>query len=117
MVTEASTVRLRRRTLQKVHLLDAVGSGRDVNLGLQASLGLILCGNRFLERVHGSRLDQVDGAASKAAARHARAKHARLLGSDLHHEVKFLATDFVVFTQAAMRRPYQAAESTQAFGV
>jgi len=96
-----------------VDLLDAVGGGGDVNLRLEPRLSMIFCGDVLLEGVYGGGFDEIDRAAAEAAAGHPRADDTGLRAGNFDHEVEFLAADFVIVAQAAMRVAHQATKPAE----
>lgn len=94
-----------------------VSRRRDINLRLHSRSGEVLRSDILLECLHGSGLDQINGAAAKSPAGHARADDTALRGGNFDHEVELFATYFVVVTKAAMRLAHQCSQSADVTGL
>src|SRR5882762_8808875 len=94
------------------HLLRAFGRWRNVNLRSQACPGEICRGYVAPEIGHGRGLYQIDGAAAKSSAGHARANQARLRNGNFHHQIEFPAADLIIVPETAMRFLQQWPEGT-----
>src|SRR6266853_4834229 len=96
-------------------LLRAVDRWGNENLWSQAGIGEICRGHFAPEITHGCALYQIDGAAAKPSAGHARANQAWLCSGNFHHQIEFLAADFVVVPEAVMRIAHQLPEGLAIF--
>src|SRR5215469_12436878 len=64
---------------------------------------LVIVGNGSSEFGDHFALDQVDGAASEPAARHARAINSFYLSGNVHHEIQFPAAHRIILIQTLVR--------------
>src|SRR5262249_43410752 len=89
------------------HFGHAISCIQNVSIRTHARARLIMAPQLVFHEISLSCIDEIHGAASKSAPRHARAEYAAKSASDLDHDVEFGAADFVVVAQATMRVGYE----------